>query len=75
MPRFSRISVRVGKPLTFDAVAASGTGARQRRAVTDEVMQSIQALSGQQYVPIYASVRKEQLGAAKGAREVVQRPR
>ena len=66
IPRLSRISVRVGEPLAFDAVAASGTGARQRRAVTDEVMRSIRALSGQEYVPVYASVRKEELTAADG---------
>jgi hypothetical protein len=30
-------------------------------------MKKIQALSGQEYVPIYASVRKEQLAAANGA--------
>jgi hypothetical protein len=32
------------------------------------VMQSIQALSGQEYVPMYASVRKEELAATNGAR-------
>ena len=66
IPRLSQISVRVGEPLDFDAVAASGVGARQRRAVTDEVMRAIQALSGQEYVPVYASVRKEELAAADG---------
>ncbi len=66
IPRLSRISVKVGKPLTFDALLATGTGARQRRAVTDEVMRAIQGLSGQEYMPVYASVRKEQLAAADG---------
>ena len=28
-------------------------------------MKSIQALSGQEYVPVYASVRKEELAAAR----------
>jgi len=65
IPRLSRIKVSVGEPLTFAALRAQGTGARQRRAVTDEVMRSIQALSGQEYVPVYASVRKEELAAAK----------
>jgi len=55
-----------GEPLTFDAYRGQPCGARERRAVTDEVMKSIQALSGQEYVPIYASVRKEQLAAANG---------
>ena len=68
MPSLSRIQVRVGKPMTFEALRAQGTGARQRRAVTDEVMRSIQALSGQEYVPVYASVRKQELAAASGQR-------
>ena len=65
-PRFNRIKVKIGAPLTFEAQLARGSGARQRRAGTDEVMQSIQALSGQEYVPVYASVRKDELAAANG---------
>jgi 1-acyl-sn-glycerol-3-phosphate acyltransferase len=68
IPKLSRIRVRVGEPMTFEALRAQGIGARQRRAVTDEVMRSIQALSGQEYVPVYASVRKEELAAANGQR-------
>jgi hypothetical protein len=49
--------------MTFADVRAQGTGARQRRAVTDEVMKAIHALSHQEYVPIYASVRKEEIAA------------
>ena len=64
IPRFTSIRIIIGKPMTFDAYRGQPPGARQRRAVTDEVMQAIQALSGQEYVPIYASVRKEQLAAA-----------
>ena len=67
IPRLSRIEVRVGKPLTFDAYREQPAGARQRRAVTDEVMRSIQALSGQEYVAVYASTRKEELAAANGS--------
>ena len=65
-PRISSVRIRIGEPLTFDAYKGQPCGARQRRAVTDEVMKSIQDLTGQEYVPIYASVRKEQL-AANGA--------
>ena len=35
--------------------------AEARRAVTDEVMKAIGGLSGQEFVPMYASVRKEEL--------------
>jgi len=63
IPRFRKIRIKVGKPLTFDAYERAG--ARERRAVTDEVMKAIQVLSGQEYVPTYASVHKEELAAAR----------
>jgi 1-acyl-sn-glycerol-3-phosphate acyltransferase len=67
VPTLHRVGIRVGKPLTFEAYAGQRPAARARRAVTDEVMEAIRALSGQEYVPIYASVRKDQLngGAAE----------
>jgi 1-acyl-sn-glycerol-3-phosphate acyltransferase len=61
LPRPGRITIKVGEPLTFADFAGQPPGARQRRAVTDQVMQAIQELSGQEYVPVYASARKEQL--------------
>ena len=67
IPRPGKIGIRIGEPLTFAALRAQGTGARQRRAVTDEVIQAIQKLSGQEYVPMYASVRKEELAAERAA--------
>jgi len=65
IPRMAKIRITVGKPLTFESYRDLPSAARQRRAVTDEVMRSIQALSGQEYVPVYASVRKEELAAAR----------
>jgi 1-acyl-sn-glycerol-3-phosphate acyltransferase len=67
-PRLGPIEVRVGKPLTIAQQAGTGAPARARRAITDEVMRAIQELSGQEYVPIYASARKEQLAAARQGR-------
>jgi 1-acyl-sn-glycerol-3-phosphate acyltransferase len=61
IPRPGRIEIRIGEPLTFDQYRNGHAGARQRRAVTDEVVQAIQKLSGQQYVPVYASARKEEI--------------
>src|SRR3984885_6856314 len=52
IPRPGRISIRVGEPLTFEGL--QGARAQQRRVVTDEVIQAIQKLSGQEYVPMYA---------------------
>jgi 1-acyl-sn-glycerol-3-phosphate acyltransferase len=66
IPRPSRIEVRIGAPLTFESYQGQPGGARQRRAVTDEVMRAIRELSGQEYVPVYASVRKEELAAGNG---------
>ena len=69
IPRVTKIGITIGKPMTFEQYQDLPSPARQRRAITDEVMRSIQALSGQEYVPVYASVRKEELAAASnGAR-------
>jgi 1-acyl-sn-glycerol-3-phosphate acyltransferase len=65
VPRLHRIQIRIGAPLTFGEHSGPGAGARARRAVADEVMQAIQALSGQEFVPMYASVRKEQLNGGR----------
>jgi 1-acyl-sn-glycerol-3-phosphate acyltransferase len=67
IPRPGRIGIRIGEPLTFEALQGQGTGARQRRAVTDEVVQAIQKLSGQEYAPMYAAARKDELAAERPA--------
>jgi 1-acyl-sn-glycerol-3-phosphate acyltransferase len=59
--RPGKIEIRIGEPLAFAEFRGQPAGARQRRAVTDEVVQAIQKLSGQQFVPMYASVRKDEL--------------
>jgi 1-acyl-sn-glycerol-3-phosphate acyltransferase len=63
IPHPGKIGIRIGEPLTFDQYRDGPAGARQRRAVTDEVVQAIQKLSGQEYVPIYASARKEEIAS------------
>lgn len=63
VPRPGRIEIRIGSPLKLTEFSGQ-TGARQRRAVTDVVVSAIQDLSGQEYVPMYASARKEELAAA-----------
>jgi 1-acyl-sn-glycerol-3-phosphate acyltransferase len=64
IPRPGKIEIRIGEPLDFAEFHGQPAGARQRRAVTDEVVRAIQKLSGQEYAPMYASVRKEELAAA-----------
>jgi 1-acyl-sn-glycerol-3-phosphate acyltransferase len=70
MPRPGKIEIRIGKPLTFGGngvdLAQEAPG-KARRIIADEVVQAIQKLSGQEYVPIYASVRKEQIAAEAAA--------
>jgi 1-acyl-sn-glycerol-3-phosphate acyltransferase len=61
IPRRGRIEIRIGEPLAFDEYKGQPAGARQRRAITDEVVQAIQKLSGQEFVPMYASARKEEI--------------
>jgi 1-acyl-sn-glycerol-3-phosphate acyltransferase len=67
IPSPGRIQIRIGEPLTFEEYLNKPAGARQRRAVTDEVVQAIQKLSGQEFVPMYASVRKEELASQAAA--------
>jgi 1-acyl-sn-glycerol-3-phosphate acyltransferase len=67
IPRRGRIEIRIGEPLTFDEYKTQPAGARQRRAITDEVVQAIQKLSGQEFVPMYASARKEEIATAAQA--------
>jgi 1-acyl-sn-glycerol-3-phosphate acyltransferase len=63
IPSLHRVAIRVGEPLTFEEYRDQRPPARARRAITDEVMKAIGGLSGQEYVPMYASVRKEELAA------------
>ena len=67
IPRPGKIEIRIGEPLSFSEYQGQPAGARQRRAVTDDVVQAIQKLSGQEFVPMYASVRKEELASQKAA--------
>jgi 1-acyl-sn-glycerol-3-phosphate acyltransferase len=66
IPSLHRVGIRVGEPLTFEAYRDRRPAAQARRAITDEVMKAIGGLSGQEYVPMYASVRKDELSAQAG---------
>ena len=68
IPSLHRVGIRVGEPLTFEAYRDYRPAAQARRAITDEVMKAIGGLSGQEYVPIYASVRKDEQSAQAAAR-------
>jgi 1-acyl-sn-glycerol-3-phosphate acyltransferase len=68
VPRPGKIEIRIGKPISFGGEPGAGREApgKARRAIADEVVRAIQELSGQEYVPMYASVRKEHLAAESG---------
>ena len=60
IPSLHRVGIRVGEALTFEAYRDYRPAAQARRAITDEVMKAIGGLSGQEYVPMYAPVRKDE---------------
>ncbi|HEY7361716.1 MAG TPA: lysophospholipid acyltransferase family protein [Streptosporangiaceae bacterium] len=66
IPGLHKVGILVGAPMTFDAYRDLGPPAKARRAITDDVMKAIQALSGQEYVHMYASDRKAELNGGPG---------
>jgi 1-acyl-sn-glycerol-3-phosphate acyltransferase len=60
IPRFGRITVKIGKPLDFSRYEGMEGNRFIERAVTDEIMYELMHLSGQQYVDVYAASLKEQ---------------
>src|SRR5262252_8321672 len=68
IPGLHKVAILVGEPMTFDAYRDQGPPAKARRAITDDVMRAIQALSGQEYVPMYASDRKAELNGSAGGK-------
>jgi 1-acyl-sn-glycerol-3-phosphate acyltransferase len=61
VPKPGRIEVRFGRPLRFDDVAGKTPDRDTLRSVTDQIMEAIRALSGQEYVDEYASEVKKRL--------------
>lgn len=59
LPRPTRIGVRFGEPLDFSRYEGMAGNRFIERAVTDEIMYALMALSGQQYVDVYAASLKE----------------
>jgi 1-acyl-sn-glycerol-3-phosphate acyltransferase len=67
VPRLGRVEIRIGKPLTFPPEGTEQAPAKARREITEQVIEAIKALTGQEYVHIYASDRKAELSAEKEA--------
>jgi 1-acyl-sn-glycerol-3-phosphate acyltransferase len=68
IPRPGRIGVTIGKPLALAPELFDAPPGRARRQIADQVMAAIQQLSGQEYVPMFASDRKAELAAQNGTR-------
>ena len=64
IPRPGRIGVTIGKPVALAPELFDAPPGKARRQIADQVMAAIQELSGQEYVPMFASDRKAELAAA-----------
>ncbi|AOR35678.1 acyl-phosphate glycerol 3-phosphate acyltransferase [Streptomyces fodineus] len=69
VPNIRPVTIRFGRPLDFSRYAGMEQQKAILRAVTDEIMYAILALSEQEYVDEYAAVVKERQAAEKGAKE------
>lgn len=70
LPHIRRIGMIFGEPLDFSDRAEGVTDARVLRAVTDEIMEAIRRLSGQEYVDAYAAdVKSGRVPAPPRARD------
>jgi 1-acyl-sn-glycerol-3-phosphate acyltransferase len=59
MWRFSRVTVKFGKPMDFTRFEGLAGNRFIERAVVDEVMYELMQLSGQEYVDLYAADVKD----------------
>ncbi len=59
VPNVSRVGVRVGPPVDLSRYAGRADDRFVLRAATDDIMRALVALSGQEYVDVYATVTKD----------------
>src|SRR5690625_856696 len=67
LPKIGRVGVVIGKPLDFSKYSDMAHDRFVLRAVTDEIMYDLMAISGQEYVDVYAASMKARMG--RGERE------
>jgi 1-acyl-sn-glycerol-3-phosphate acyltransferase len=65
IPTMRRPKIRIGKPMDFTAYAAAGNDRDVLRWITDEIMNAVQELSGQEYVDVYGATAKAAREAGK----------
>ena len=71
VPKPGRVTVRFGKPLSFDRHYETARDRFVLRSVTDEIMYELMTLSGQEYVDIYATKAKTEIAAGRRPASVV----
>ncbi len=70
---FVPITIRIGRPLTYERMQHRAADRLALRDITDEVMYELQSLSGQAYVPAYATRSgSDAAGAGAGAPSRIQ---
>jgi 1-acyl-sn-glycerol-3-phosphate acyltransferase len=57
--------IKIGRPLDFSAYAAAGNDREVLRWITDQIMDAVMTLSGQEYVDAYGGTVKEALAEGK----------
>jgi 1-acyl-sn-glycerol-3-phosphate acyltransferase len=65
IPTMRRPKIRIGKPIDFSAYAAASKERDVLRWITDEIMNAVMELSGQEYVDVYGTVAKAALEEGK----------
>ncbi|MGB3828416.1 MAG: lysophospholipid acyltransferase family protein [Ornithinimicrobium sp.] len=68
IPNLHQVGMKLGVPMDFSRYAGQEEDRAVLRAITDEVMTALAALSGQEYVDEYSSVVKERIAAEQRAR-------
>ena len=61
IPTMRRPKIRIGKPMDFSSYAAAGNDRDVLRWITDEIMNAVMELSGQEYVDAYGTAAKAAL--------------
>ena len=59
IPTVKRVRMRIGRPLDFSRYADQRGDRFVERAITDEIMYELMALSGREYVDVYATTLKQ----------------
>ena len=65
IPTMRHPVIRIGRPLDFTAYAAAGNDREVLRWVTDQIMDEVMSLSGQEYVDAYGTSVKAALAEGK----------